>query len=389
MGFIDCDAHVLENDETWDFMDPSERRYRPRTLQFVAEDSAASAVQRQLWVVDDAWSTRMPGQGYHDGGLNKYDGRSTMFTDPDVRVQDLDALGIDFQVVHSTFFVAHELWHPLAEAAIMRGYNRWVAARTADVRDRVGWTLNMPTRLIERGLAELEFGKANGAVGVHIRGIEQGQYLSDPYFYPLYARAEELELPICVHVGAAMRRVVNQTIGQVVPTPEFIIHHIAYLMAGFHALISSDLHERFPRLRWAFMEGGASWAPAVLKQAARMQNLHFPNRPDVIATAQRRFGDMLQQRRLYLTVEMDEDLPYLVDVLGDRSLITGTDYGHNDVGTDIYAHSHIVNNAGLGEEDARRIVDLNARELFGIPSDFRPSDGKQLDAARFVTVGAS
>ena len=29
---IDADAHVIENDHTWDFLEPSEARYRPRTV---------------------------------------------------------------------------------------------------------------------------------------------------------------------------------------------------------------------------------------------------------------------------------------------------------------------------------------------------------------------
>ena len=34
MGFIDVDSHVLEVPETWDYLDPSERHFRPRILEF-------------------------------------------------------------------------------------------------------------------------------------------------------------------------------------------------------------------------------------------------------------------------------------------------------------------------------------------------------------------
>ncbi len=30
---IDADAHVVESDHTWDFIDPSERQYRPVPLE--------------------------------------------------------------------------------------------------------------------------------------------------------------------------------------------------------------------------------------------------------------------------------------------------------------------------------------------------------------------
>ena len=29
MGYIDCDTHVIETAETWDYFDPSERQFRP------------------------------------------------------------------------------------------------------------------------------------------------------------------------------------------------------------------------------------------------------------------------------------------------------------------------------------------------------------------------
>ena len=39
MGFMDCDSHVLEVPETWDFLDPKEEHFRPQIARF--EDGAA------------------------------------------------------------------------------------------------------------------------------------------------------------------------------------------------------------------------------------------------------------------------------------------------------------------------------------------------------------
>lgn len=32
MGYVDCDTHVVEDQHTWDFLDPDERDLRPRTI---------------------------------------------------------------------------------------------------------------------------------------------------------------------------------------------------------------------------------------------------------------------------------------------------------------------------------------------------------------------
>ena len=45
-GAIDADAHVVESDHTWDYMDPSDEKYRPKL--FGPEDDSA----RRQWVID-------------------------------------------------------------------------------------------------------------------------------------------------------------------------------------------------------------------------------------------------------------------------------------------------------------------------------------------------
>ena len=45
---IDADAHVVECAHTWDFMDPSDRQYRPISLETREE----AGVRLQFWVID-------------------------------------------------------------------------------------------------------------------------------------------------------------------------------------------------------------------------------------------------------------------------------------------------------------------------------------------------
>src|ERR671933_775465 len=47
MPTIDCDAHVVESEQTWEFMEPADRKYRPR---LVAPDGVDGT---QYWVVGD------------------------------------------------------------------------------------------------------------------------------------------------------------------------------------------------------------------------------------------------------------------------------------------------------------------------------------------------
>ena len=47
LPIIDADAHVIETEHTWDYMEPSERKFRPR-LFYSPDDET-----RQYWVIDD------------------------------------------------------------------------------------------------------------------------------------------------------------------------------------------------------------------------------------------------------------------------------------------------------------------------------------------------
>jgi len=44
---VDADAHVIETERTWDYLELSERKYRPKLFS-TTEDAT-----RQYWVIDD------------------------------------------------------------------------------------------------------------------------------------------------------------------------------------------------------------------------------------------------------------------------------------------------------------------------------------------------
>ncbi len=381
MGFVDIDSHLIESEQTWDFLDPSERGYRPRVVEFTepvrilnfeeeSDVDRPAPPPRQMWIVGDTWATKIRADSNMLGNANIYDPAATNLTDPAVRLGDLDALGIDVQLLISSFFIGVELENPLAEAALARSYNRWAASATDGHTDRLRWTLRAPLRSLDRGIEELEFGADHGAAGVHVRGIEHGYYLNDPYFFPLYERAQDLDLAIIVHVGVSHRRVDNMPIGMVVHTPAAFLQHVHPLMAGFHAVVASDeLHTRFPRLRWGFLEGGASWVPAVLQQHAR---LAASGSPDFLRL-HRITPDEIEQKNIFVACEVDEDIPYLSTWLGENAMCVGTDYGHNDVGSELAAHTAILARGDLRDAAARKLVDTNGRRLLGLPAAPAPT----------------
>ncbi|MGW2191665.1 hypothetical protein ACWCSH_04870, partial [Streptosporangium sp. NPDC001682] len=76
-------------------------------------------------------------------------------TDPAKHIEAMDALDIDVQVLISTFYIGMELDNPLEEAALARGYNRWMAESLRVHTARLPWIVRPPLRMLERAIEEL------------------------------------------------------------------------------------------------------------------------------------------------------------------------------------------------------------------------------------------
>jgi predicted TIM-barrel fold metal-dependent hydrolase len=377
MGYIDIDSHVIEDEHTWDYLSVDEQEFRPRIAHLDAPatnglpgEISKSVPHAKIWLVGDTWSPYFREDGNQRGNANVYDEGTTTLANPAIRVADLDALGIDAQLLISSFWLGAEIDHPLAEVALSRAYNRWMADSVAKYKDRLPWTIRVPMHNVEAAATELKFGKENGGATVLFRGIEHGYHLSDPYFRPIFEAAQDLDLAIAVHLADPIRNLRNIPIGRLFTQPSAYLSNLHLLMAGFHAVIATDLPKRFPRLRWGFVEGGASWVPAVLQQHARLA----ASGADFL-TVERIGPERLSEANVFVACETCEDLSYLVNVVGEDNLMLGTDYGHNDIGSELAAHFEISTRADLSDSVKKKIIDTNGRRYLGISESFRPTNG--------------
>ena len=108
---IDADAHVVETERTWDYLEPSEQRYRP--LLYTSPDDPVS----QYWVIDNqVRGLRFPTlaeQTVRD--MSRRSGREMTtpqeareLDDVALRLQHLDELGIDVHSVRRASYAALE-----------------------------------------------------------------------------------------------------------------------------------------------------------------------------------------------------------------------------------------------------------------------------------------
>jgi hypothetical protein len=97
---------------------------------------------------------------------------------------------------------------------------------------------------------------------------------------------------------------------------------------GFRDLVAGEIPEKFPALKFGFLEVSASWVPFLyhhLKRSGRPRP-SFPNARWKHASCK----DLFRDYRIYVACEADEDIPYLAEYIGADNLLIGSDYGHND-----------------------------------------------------------
>ncbi len=341
MATIDADAHVLETDRTWEYMLESEREFRPRVVATPdAEESGGES-----WLVDG----RLHAKARNVGADTPKASRE--MEDIDARIKHMDELGVDLQVLYPTIFLRPFTLRPEVELALSRSYNRWLVDIWKRGQGRLRWVAVLPLLSMEKALAEARWAKENGACGIFIRGLEGDRLLSDPYFDPLYEEAGRLDMPVCVHSA----------------TGSFAVHDFferecgfnkfkLAVVGSFHSVLFAGIPQRFPKLKFGFIEVSAQWIPYALHDIAR----RFQRNGQTLSR------DILRESRIYVACQTDDDLLYILRYSGADSLVIGSDYGHADTASELEALRALKDRGEIDAGVIEKILDDNPRALYGL-----------------------
>jgi predicted TIM-barrel fold metal-dependent hydrolase len=357
MPTIDADAHVVESDATWGYMDPSEREFRPVLVRPSGEAS------REYWMVDGKirglarsviTSEQFAAMSARAGRRMDTPKETREMENVPARLRHMDELGIDVQVLYPTIFIEHVADRPEVETAICRSYNRWMAEIWDQGKGRLRWVAPLPLQTMDRALEQLAFAHENGACAVFMRGVEGNRLLHDPYFDPLFQEASDRNMAIGVHIANSNPQMCD-LLSQRNGGGTFWKFRLANVGA-FHSVVMSGLPDRFPKLRIVFAEAAAQWVPYVLKDLRRRWAAKGEELPD----------NPLAEYRLYVTLQNDDDIDYLLRYTGEENVIIGTDYGHNDQSTEVEALRNLRESGVLTAEQYDKITWHNPKTLYGL-----------------------
>ena len=354
---IDADGHVQEKYIRWE--DYLEEPYRSQAPRVVKDNRGVDflMVEGKLWPKPSG-----PGVGNVGAGYSRRPQPTTGMEDPVQRLRDMDLEGIDTAVLFGTNVFLSLAYYEDADnaCALARAYNNWLAEYCGQDRDRLKGVALVPIQEPQEAVKELtrcvnELGFVAAGTPAHSTA---GGNLDNPELRPFFAAAQELDVPVCIHVGAG-----RPAAGTERSTNAFFNHvmtHPFEQMIGCLCIVAGGILEEFPQLRVAFLEAGAGWVPYWIE---RMDE-HYEYMQPAVPWLRKTPGEHMRGEQVYYSFEPDErTLPFVLDFVGHDRLVFASDYNHGDCK---FPHtvSSMLERQDLPEGALSRIMCENARRLY-------------------------
>lgn len=288
-----------------------------------------------------------------------------MTAEIDVRIQTMDAQGIDMEALS-----INPNWYKIADRdpakQIIEIQNQALAEACAENPDRFVAFASVALQFPALAAEQLEQGvKTYGLRGVAIGGNVAGDELADPKFDPFWAKAEELGVLVFIHPqsdGApaqlASRFKGNGYLSNVIGNP------LETTIALSHLIFEGTL-DRYPGLKICGAHAGG-----FLPSYAGRFDRGGPVRPDLCpggphGAIKKTPSEYLKQLYYDTMVFRPEGVRHLAAEVGASQLMVGTDYPYPWTETAI---DLILETPGLSDADKIAILGGTAAELLGIPA---------------------
>jgi len=294
------------------------------------------------------------------------------FREPAARLALMDEQGVDKSLMFPTLasLVEERMKDdPEMTHAVIHALNEWMLETwTFNYEDRIFPTPVITLPIVEEAIKELDWVLEHGARVVLIRpapvpGFRGSRSFGLPEFDPFWERVVEADILVAMHSSdSGYERYANDWMGTGSEMLPFQPQTFRMLGAwrpiedAVSALVCHGALSRFPQLKVAVIENGASWVAPLLKSMKdlykKMPQEFAENPVDVI------------RRNIYISPFWEEDYAELAELLGEDHVLFGSDYPHPEGLAEPAAFANDL--AHLPEEQVRKFMGGNLATLMGI-----------------------
>jgi aminocarboxymuconate-semialdehyde decarboxylase len=364
---IDCDSHFFPAD-VFDDVDPRFGDRRPRVWKDAIGRARITYAEREA------------NMSHHQRSLPnllRFSKQRPGFWEPELRVEFLDRMGIDMQVLVPSNESFHYDTDPELALSVCQSYNNAISRVLEHYPGRFIGLAHLPMQAPERAVRELE--RAVTELGLHAPTLftnVNARNLDEPEYWPVYAKAEELNVPLILHPSRS-----GKLLGLERLEKYHLDNALGFLYEGTLAItsfITGGVFDLFPRLRIALCETGCGYLPTLMDRLNEVYDQEGVN--ELIL---KRPHEYLDQVWLAANVSTErETLAYVVQRYGAERLMMAIDFPHGLGGAGESCVDDVVENAALTEEQKDRIMGLSAAELFAIDPETRRQGTRREAVAR-------
>lgn len=360
---ISADSHMTEPPGLWEErLDQAYRDKAPRMIEnyqgrkgyfFVAEGIEPRSVAGFFAAGKTAEElTAFIQSGYSEARAGGWD--------PGERIKDQEIDGVQAEVLYTSLgFSLFQLPDAGLQEACFRAYNDWLAEFCSHHPKRLYGLALISLYDVENGIKELQRTAKLGLRGAMIWGSppEDHDY-GDRRYDPFWAAAQDLEMPISLHILTGLGKESRIIVGQ-----GRITRYIAFpheIQRSLATLISSGVLERYPNLKIVSSENDIGWIPHFLYRLDHawtkfhaMEGTKLSLRP----------SDYFK-RQVHATFQDDPVGIATRHFFGPDRIMWASDYPHAD---STWPHSRKViaeNFAGVPEAEIKQMVAQNAIKLY-------------------------
>jgi len=291
-------------------------------------DIHAHLVPRSLWSAAESqrdWYGFRLESGEGLGTVVSTNGKRTGFASPKVRltpeerIQDMDTLGVDMQVVsiHTPFMGYH--LDPAQGSALAREVNDEIAEMTRQHPTRFAGLATLPVQDVDAAIKELERAVTElGLKGAELDTIVNGANWDEPRFLPLFKAAESLGAVLFFHPQPQHNFMTERASAHGLSNSLGVIVEDAIVVA---VLILGGILEACPNLKACIAHGGGPACYAMGRidrgwQGTPVERRMIPRAPS-----------SYQRQLFYDTVVGNEAaLRFLLDQVGADRVVLGSDW---------------------------------------------------------------
>ena len=254
----------------------------------------------------------------------------------------------------------------------LHGYSRWLADFCAAAPGRRAGCLPIDLHDLDRAVDEVAWAREHGVTGgVMLPAMSSTSGLrgyADPYFDPFWSACEDHDLVVNLHTGASGSPTDARYLYDAEHAGLLGLYEVfVFTRRPLWFLILGGVFDRHPKLRVVVAENGVQWLPSLVRDMEQFFDTHgnapvrasLRLRPSEYVERHVHLGGSLMQR---FEAEMRDEI-------GIDRLMWGADYPHLEGAAPVHRQvlQHVF--GGLPEDDVRRILGLNAVDLWGFDVD--------------------